>query len=156
MSDIAPMLVGLGFFTMVGWIVHVIVDGRRRRERIRVFTEFHARLLDRIGSAREFGEFLQTEGGARFLDSLSLEGTTPKLRILRSLQTGIVLLTFGAGCLVVGRTYQFDVEGFTILGTLTVSLSIGFIAASAVAYRLSKTMGLLTPLEEQPQPRRAA
>ena len=39
-------------FFMIGWIVFVIVDGFRRRQQTRVFTEFHGKLLDRIGSAQ--------------------------------------------------------------------------------------------------------
>jgi hypothetical protein len=155
MGDLVAVLAPLGFFGMIGWIVHVIVDGRRRRERLKVFTEFHTRLLDRIGSTREFGEFLQTDGGTRFLETLSLEGSAPKLRILRSIQAGIVLLALGVGLLMLGRMYQWDEEGFTVMGTIALSLAVGFLASSAVSYRLSKSMGLLT-VSEEPRPRQAA
>jgi hypothetical protein len=143
MDLIAPLVGFLGFFTMIGWIVHVVVDGRRRRERLKIFTDFHSRLLDRIGSAREFGEFLQTDGGMRFLDSLSVEGTGAQRGILRSVQFGIVLLALGSGFLLLGRTYVFDEGGFTIVGTIVLSLAIGFLLSAALSLALSRRLGLL-------------
>lgn len=145
MEDIAPVIAALGFFTMVGWIVFVVVDGRRRQERLKVFTEFHTRLLDRIGSAREFGEFLQTTGGTRFLESLSMEKGGPQVRILRSIQIGIVLLALGFGFLILGLMYPLNegTEGFRILGTLTLSLGIGFLLSSLAAHRVAKSLGLM-------------
>src|SRR5829696_1905920 len=77
MADLAPVLIVMTIFATMGWIVHVFVDGRRRRERLKVFTEFHSRLIDRMGSAKEFAEFLQTTGGQNFLDTLSLERGHP-------------------------------------------------------------------------------
>jgi hypothetical protein len=143
MDLLAPLIGFLGFFTMVGWIVHVVVDGRRRRERLKIFTDFHSRLLDRIGSAREFGEFLQTEGGTRFLASLSVEGTGAQRGILRSVQFGVVLLALGSGFLLLGRTYVFDEGGFTIVGTIVLSIAIGFLLSAALSLVLSRRLGLL-------------
>ena len=50
-------------FFMIGCMVYVIVDGVRRRQQTRVFTEFHSKLLERIGSAKEFGEFFGSDAG---------------------------------------------------------------------------------------------
>lgn len=145
MEVIAPMVAALGLFTMIGWIVFVVVDGRRRQERLKVFTEFHARLLDRIGSAREFGEFLQTSGGSRFLESLSMEKGGPQTRILRSVQIGVVLVAVGIGFLTLGLMYPLNegTEGFRIAGTLTLSFAIGFLLSAVVAHRVAKSLGLM-------------
>ncbi len=143
MRDIAPMIAGLGFFTMVGWIVYVIVEGRRRRERLKVFTEFHTRLLDRIGSAKEFGEFLQTDGGVKFLDSLSVEPSRPAERIIRAMQVGVVLLALGVALLILGRVFAYDAEGFIVSGAIFFALGIGFLLSTATSYYLSRKMGLV-------------
>jgi hypothetical protein len=45
-------------------IIHMVIQARTRREAQRL--EFQTRLLERVGSAREFGEFLSTEPGHRF------------------------------------------------------------------------------------------
>ena len=97
MKELIPILLGLGAFTMVGWVVHVIVDGYRRRQRLNVFTDFHGKLMDRMGSAKELGDFLQSEGGQQFLETLTVEKDHPANRILRAVQTGLVLLCLGAG-----------------------------------------------------------
>ena len=95
MADLAPVLIVMTIFATMGWIVHVFVDGRRRRERLKVFTEFHSRLIDRMGSAKEFAEFLQTTGGQNFLDTLSLERGHPADRIAKAVQIGIILTSVG-------------------------------------------------------------
>src|SRR5687768_14522253 len=94
-------------FAAVAWVIYIIVDGFRRRQHIRLATEFHGKLLDRIGSAKEFGEFLNTSGGTKFLDSLTVEreGGGAQIRILRAVQTGFVFLALGIGLFVlIGTT----------------------------------------------------
>ena len=46
-----PMVVGLGFFALIAWIAFVFVDGKRRREQLKVSSEFHAKILEKLGSA---------------------------------------------------------------------------------------------------------
>ena len=67
-------------FGSIVWLVYIVVDGFRRRQRLRVFTEFHSKLLDRIGSAREFAEFFSSQAGERFLESLAAEKGAPQTR----------------------------------------------------------------------------
>jgi hypothetical protein len=135
-------------------VVWVIVDGRRRRERLKVFTEFHGRLLERIGSAREFGEFLETDGGRNFLDSLSIEHGGPKLGIVRSVHTGVILTVLGLGLLIVSITllYNEAEQGFRIAGVIVLSLGIGFLGAAVASYRVT---GALDLLEERYGPARS-
>ena len=88
-------------FFLVGFIVYTIVEGFRRRSQTKTVTEFHGRLLDRIGSAKEFGDFFASDAGRRFMDSLSTTETgSPQLRILKSLQLGFVLLALGIGLFI--------------------------------------------------------
>jgi hypothetical protein len=148
MEFIAPMLLGTAFFTLIGWVTHVIVDGRRRRERLKVFTDFHSKLIDRMGSANEFGDFLQSPGGQRFLDTLSTERGGPQVGIMRSVHTGIVMLALGVGFLFLGRIVVFNSEGraFVVaMGILLLSLAIGFILSAGASWRLASSMGLMKP-----------
>jgi hypothetical protein len=93
----SEIIIAPAAFLLAGYVIFTIVDGFIRWRRLRVSTEFQAKLLDRIGSAREFGEFLNTEGGGRFLDVISTEnGGSAHNRILRAVQTGIVLTVLGA------------------------------------------------------------
>ena len=133
---------GLGSIVGTCWAVFVIVDGFRRRQQVRVSAEFQTRLLDRIGSSREFGEFLATESGARFLDAISVDRNVTPTGILRALQSGTVSLSLGVAMFVLGRGKSYQ-EGLWIVATICAALGIGLLLASTLSYLLSKRMGLL-------------
>ena len=139
-------------FFMIGWIVFVIVDGFRRRQQTRVYTEFHGRLLDRLGSAKEFSDFFGSESGERFLSSLSnSEAGAPQIRILRSLQTGLVLLALGIGLFLLTNERTFSLEamdGLVVTATAAAAIGAGLVVSTAMSSVLSKRMGLL----ERPRP----
>jgi len=52
---------------MIGCIAWLWTNADHRRQRTRLLTEFHGKLLDRLGSVNDFSQFLQTEAGARFM-----------------------------------------------------------------------------------------
>ena len=144
------ILIPLGFFAVAGWIVYVIVDGYRRRQHLRMVTDFHAKLLERVGSAGEFSQFLNTDGGVRFLDSLSVERATSgaHTRILHATQSGLVLLALGLGLFAFLAVHFQDLpgrmpEGLLTFAAIVFSLGIGLLASAAAAWHLSKRMGLL-------------
>src|SRR5215467_4307764 len=98
-------------FSTIGFIVWVLVTGWQRRQHIRAMTEFNNKLLDRMGSVKDFSDFLATDGGASFIDRVTAGGMRPEIRttILRSVQTGVVLLALGTGLLVLSGLYRaFD------------------------------------------------
>ena len=59
-----PWLIPLAILALPAWTVMIVVDAIRRHRQLRLATEFHARLLERIGSVKELAEFLGSEGGA--------------------------------------------------------------------------------------------
>jgi hypothetical protein len=131
-------------FSTIGFIVWVVVNGWQRRQQIKQLTDFNSRLLDRIGSVKDFSEFLQTEGGAKFMDRMAVGGTAPDVRmtILRAIQTGLVLLALGAGLLVLSWIFRErfpfgDAEVFTVTGVISISLGIGFLLSGGASYRLA-------------------
>jgi hypothetical protein len=144
MEFMIPIVLGTSFFAMIAWIVFVVVDGGRQRERLKVFTEFHARLIDRMGSAKDFGDFLQTDGGKRFLESLTVEKGHPGTRILRAVQVGIVLLLLGVGFFAANSFARFDTEGgFAILGLLLMFGGLGFLLAALASLVIARKLGML-------------
>jgi hypothetical protein len=131
-------------FSTIGFIVWVVVNGWQRRQQIKQLTDFNSRLLDRIGSVKDFSEFLQTDGGAKFMDRIAAGGSAPDVRmtILRSIQTGLVLLALGTGLLVLAwifrQRFPFDEsEVFTVTGVISISLGIGFLLSGGASYRLA-------------------
>jgi hypothetical protein len=132
---------GLGSIVVTGWVVFIIVDGFRRRQQLRLSAEFQTRLLERIGSAREFGEFLGTESGARFLASISADRNAAQMGILRTLQSGIVSLVMGFAVFILARGKPYE-EGFLVVATISGALGVSLLLASAFSYLLSKRMGM--------------
>jgi hypothetical protein len=138
-----PMVVSVGFFALVAWIVFVIADGRRRREQLKVTSEFNAKILEKMGSTAEFGAFLETEGGKRLLKSLTVEGPSAKTRMLGATQTGIVCTSIGVAMLILGGIFYYLRDGLWVMGGIITACGIGFIVSTLASYRLSKTLGLL-------------
>jgi hypothetical protein len=134
---------GLGSIALTAWLVFVIVDGYRRRQQLRAAAELQQRLLDRIGSAREFAEFLATDAGARFLDAISVDRRVVETGILRTLQFGVVALVLGIVLLIMA-SQTLRSEGATALAVITTALGAGLLLACAVSHRAAKHMGLLT------------
>jgi hypothetical protein len=134
-------------FFMFGFIVYVITDGFRRRQQMKAVTEFHTKLLERLGSAKEFAEFFTSEAGTRFMDSLSSsEGSTPHLRILRSMQTGLVLLALGIGFFILLDQREFSLDaadGLTVMATAATAVGAALLVSTAMSFLLSKRLGLI-------------
>jgi hypothetical protein len=134
-------------FLMIGYIVFTVVDGVRRRQQTRVYTEFHSKLLDRIGSAKEFGDFFNSDAGDRFLSALSSsDAGAPQLRILRSLQIGLVLLAVGIGFFILLDQRAFSIEaadGLMVMATAATAIGAAMLVSTAMSYLLSKRMGLI-------------
>jgi hypothetical protein len=146
-EEAAIMVVMVTALLTIGWVVYVIVDGFRRRQQLRVYTEFHGKLIDRLGSAREFAEFFTSDAGDRFLNSLSrTEGGAPSVRILRSLQSGLVLLALGLGLflLVTVRSFSIEaVDAFAVFATAATAIGSALLISSALSFVLSRRLGLL-------------
>jgi hypothetical protein len=155
MSYLVGLLIPLGAFVMVSWIVYTIVNGLRMWHQQKMLSQFQTKLLERIGSVNELGAFLNTEAGAHFLKQLTTVnevGAGPHARILRAVQSGAVLATLGAGLYLYGwmtPTVPGEVtNGINAVATILFGLGAGFLGSAALSYRLSKQMGLLST--EQP------
>lgn len=140
---LVPTTLGAGLLALIGWIVYVVVSGRRRQAQLRAIAEFHTRILDRMGSAKDFSEFLATEGGRQFLASLTSEPSTARTRIVRCTENGIVCAAVGIALLVLSRILPDLGVGLAIIGTIVTACGVGFLFSCAVSYRLSRSLGLL-------------
>jgi hypothetical protein len=145
----ADVVFFLTFFPLIGFVVWTAVTAWQRRQRMKLLTDFHTRLLDRLGSVKDFSDFLQTQAGTRFMEMLTAEPAHvdgPSDRILRSLQTGIVLMSLGVGSLWVARYTATDVhDTLVVVGAIALSLGAGFLLSAAAAYRVSLSLGVLRP-----------
>lgn len=143
MEDLAPMIGSVAMFIVTAWIVKVSLAHRRQVKLTQLQHELQTKLLDKFTTTQELRDYLQGDVGRRFLESATVERTSPYTRILGSVQVALVLLTGGAAFLLLqGRIAEAD-EAFVFLGTLGVALGIGFGLSAAVAYTLSKAWGII-------------
>ena len=129
---------------MCGWFVWVIFSTIRRYTIARLQAGVQTKLLDKIGSGQELLAYAQTEAGRELIESLKVERVSIYERIIGALQTGIVLVLFGAALLLLRNHVSGAGEGFVVLGTLICALGMGFALSAAASYYLSKSFGLLS------------
>jgi len=142
-KDIAVMFVLLALFATIGWVIYLAAETAKRQRRMKAQAELHGRLLDKFSSAREVGEFLQTPGGAQFVDSISSDREEPSSGILRSTHRGVILVILAVGCLFLRWYYRSSGENpLLVIGVILLCLGIGFLLSAAVSHRLSRTLGL--------------
>jgi hypothetical protein len=135
-------------FGTICFIVWTIATNWQRNRHMREMTSFNARVIDRIGSIKEFNDFLQSPGGTQFLNTLTADKGPigPRERILRAVQTGIVLVSLSLGCLVLAALFPYEASDvFTVVGVILLSLGLGFLVAAGAAYGLSRRFGILYP-----------
>src|SRR5580704_18302266 len=97
---------------MFGWFAWLIFNTIRRYKIAKLQAEVQTKLLDKIGSGQELLAYAQTEAGRELLESLKVERVSPYGRIIGALQTGIVLILFGAALLLLRTIVSAAGEGF--------------------------------------------
>jgi len=149
MEVIAPAIAMLGFLGAIGWIVSVVVEGRRRTMAIQARADFQNRVLEKYGSGREFVELVQSEGGQKLLNALPAESAAgPADRILGSVHRGILLVFLGIGLLLVTAFVERDIQKTSLaFGVIILALGIGFLVSATLSRRLARSLSLLPPAE---------
>lgn len=140
--------------SMIAWLVKTVLNHRRWLRTSRVQTEVHNKLLDRFAGTNELLTYIQTPAGRRFLEAapIPVEAAAdrsvgaPLNRILWSVQAGIVLVIGGIGFqFVSGRVIDEVAQGLWTIGVLATAFGLGFIAAGAFSFIMSRRLGLLEP-----------
>jgi len=135
------------FFAMVAFIIWTAVNSWQRHQQLKLMAEFNGRLIERIGSVKDFSEFLQTEGGASLLNNLTIETSSTGVheRILRASALGVVFIAVSLGLLFLAWHFnpRGDGDPFTVVGVIMLSLGLGCLLSSGVSYRLARALGVL-------------
>ena len=135
-----PILISLGFFAMVVWIVWLSVSSKNRRALAQA--EVQTKLIERFGTSKEFVEFLQSPAGQRFVSGVEMNTALyARDRIIRGFGTGIVISLLGLGFLAIwlaDHNGGFIYPGFILLG-----LGLGFFLSAVVSLKLSRHYGLI-------------
>lgn len=143
MEVIAPMIGSVAIMVVLGWMLKLGLDARRRGKLMKYQYDLQSKLLEKFNSTQELMEYLQGDAGQQFLVSATAEKADPRGKILGSIQTGLVLLTGGTAFMFLRNQIAEAEEGFVFVGTLGVALGVGFLLSAGVAYYLSKSWGVI-------------
>jgi hypothetical protein len=129
--NLVALLVPFAFFGTVSWIVYIVIRERTRREAHRV--ELNSKLLERVGSAREFGEFLGSPAGERFLQSLTVE---PRSRTVASVRFGGFAVILGLILWTASFAGQFgqDTANWRIFATIMLALGLASLGSALISH----------------------
>lgn len=134
-------------FAVVIVVICVAYLERSRREKHRV--ELQKAVLERIGSVKEFAEFMTTEQGERFLAALAPTHFRPHHRGLWSVRIGVVLLTIGLFPMVAFHAPWFGVPGGTtqppalFMGILLlIAAGTGMLLSAGVSFVIARALGV--------------
>ena len=135
-----PIIVSLGFFAMVVWIVWLGTNSKNRRAQVQA--EVQSKLIDRFGTAKEFIDFLQSPAGRQFVTGVEVTSTLyARDRIVSGFGKGIVLSLLGLGFLAI---WLFDDNrGFLYPGFILLGLGAGFFLSTLLSLKLSRSYGLI-------------
>ncbi len=157
LGGLAGFLVLSAMFGMLGWLVRAVIQHRRWLKASAVQAEVHTKLMDRMTSNEELLAYIQSPAGRRFLEAVpprpepeSPGFAAPVGSILWSMMAGVVFATVGAGFRVAAGTIGDDVQrAFTVVGIILLSLGIGFLFASLMAFAVSSRLGLFPARQTQ-------
>jgi hypothetical protein len=135
-----PIIVSLGFFAMVVWIVWLGTNSKNRRAQAQV--EVQTKLIERFGTSKEFIEFLQSPSGRQFVTGVEVTSSLyARDRIVSGFGKGIVISLLGLGFLAI---WIFDDNrGFLYPGFILLGLGVGFFLSTLLTIKLSKSYGLI-------------
>jgi hypothetical protein len=151
MATLVFVFLGIGG-TLV-WLIRSVIDQRRWSRLVKIQTEAHAKVFDRLSSSDDLLTYIQSPAGRRFLEATPISAeagprplAAPVGRILWSVQAGIVALVLGIGLWFIRRTVPDEVaQPILAVGILAISLGLGFVISAGVAYLVSQRLGLFEP-----------
>ena len=141
------IVISLALFLTIGWIFWIVITNIRRHKVAKIVGEMHNKMLDRFSSSQDLIAYLQTDASKQFLSMGESEPKNPYGRILGAAQIGAILSSLGVALLLLrlGAARDPQESGVPVLlltGSVILALGIGFLAAAALSYRLSKSLGL--------------
>jgi len=146
MQDLLP-IIAIPTMTFAGaWVLSLIVGAFRHRAHLRAQAEFHNRMMDKFSTADEFAAYLQSDAGKSFFENLTSEPSTPLNKILSSIQKGAITALLGVGLIVLGKSFTPQEGGnvMFVIGVVSLMIGVGFLASSAISYRLAKSWGIIS------------
>jgi hypothetical protein len=153
-AEFAAVVLGIMTVTFgLVWIIKSLLEQRRWTKATRAQGELQTKLIDRFASSDELLAYLQSPAGKALREMPAITTTAtargmdaPLSRIFWSLQAGSVLSAAGAGMLFVSGREPLLAPPLFAIGTVILTIGVGFIASAAISYLLSQRLGLVQPM----------
>jgi len=134
-------------FLMIAYVFYAVANAITQRQQLKSAVEFQTKLLERMGTVAEFGQFVNTEGGQKLLVSGGGDGgNAAHHRVLRAFQSGTVMVCLGLGIFLYlsdVRVHQETYEVIGFVGTVSAAIGAGLLLSGWISMRLSRRMGLI-------------
>lgn len=126
------------------WVLTTLIHQWRRARTERLQLEVQFLLLDQLGDSNDIARLVSTEDGRNLIRAIGLGPSDHAgLRILRSVQSGIVLLAAGATAIGAGDMVPAATPSLLLSGALMLALGAGFLIAAGVSYQIARRLDLL-------------
>ena len=124
---------------LFAWVFKVILDWRKSKYK----SDLQHKLVDKFGNVQDLNAFLETEGGSKFLNSLTINGNLLKQKILSYITRGVILVFLGAGFFVIGGLFIEEQRFFFLGGIIASALGLGFLVSTVISFIISKIWGII-------------
>jgi peptidoglycan/LPS O-acetylase OafA/YrhL len=135
--EMIPIIGILSSSAMVVLIVWLVTNSRQKRVEAQV--QMQAKLIERFGSSPELIDFLQSPAGRQFV--AGVQGAPVALtreRIMSGFTRAIIMTALGLAFVFIAF-FDRD-EDWIIPASIVFSLGIGYLIATFVTYRFSKSL----------------
>lgn len=135
-----------GSIVMVVWLI-----SRAKQRQSRYRADVQTKLIEKFNSAPELAEFLSSPAGKQFVGGFH-EPVRASVhdRIFAGVKWSMIL-TFVGVALLIAR-YAGEDEGLVIPAGILIALGVGWMLATVISYRLSKSWGLIKSPSDSENP----
>jgi hypothetical protein len=142
-----PIVSVISMFGMIVMVVWLISRAKQRQARYRA--DVQTKLIDKFNSAPELAEFLSSPAGRTFVSDFQAPvRISAHDRIFAGVKWSMIT-TFVGVALLIARFTTVD-SGLDIPAGILIALGVGWLLATFISYRLSKSWGLLKNPSDSP------
>ena len=146
--ELIPIIGILASSAMVVLVVALVTKSRQRRVEAQV--QMQAKMIERFGTATELVDFLHSPAGRQFVAGVqSAPVVLTNERILSGFTRAIILTALGLAFVFIAFFDRDD--GWIIPAAIVFSLGLGYLLATYISYRFSKSLRDEAALPPEPR-----
>jgi hypothetical protein len=135
--DLIPIVGTISSSVTVVLIVWLVTRARQRRAEAQM--QMQTKLIERFGSAPELIQFLHSPAGRHFVAGVqNAPAEIARERVVAGFTRAIILISLGLAFVFIAFFYRED--GWIVPASIVLSLGIGYLLATFVAWKFSKSL----------------